>query len=510
MKAQSLIAGLAIAGLGFATLGGQFVAAAAPLGQTDGERWTSNEPLIVEIDPSGPRDRGSVRAVNATIERVIDEIARRTGRVVEGLEGPERAAMVTVELHDRPIEQILEYVLGACDMRAELTPSVLHVLPSDSESLPTERLRERAMALYLRANVNFVDHPAAERGRLSMGEVEEARGNLAAALENYQVLLDRYPHSTLRLEAHLRSGSALERMGRFAEASTEYRAASAGEGETPQHAPARLGLARCQIELGNPDLAEIMLDTLDDVVPATGREEAAERGLVRAHAQLLREEFVDALGTLDQLDRFGLPQDALDSSMELRAMAFEGLELYREASRFWLVFAREADEFRAARAFERAASLAEADDDPLGVLFVVAEAERAGSNADLGSTARKARLSLGLLVDLSSDEITDQERLEVCEAWLVEGRHSDARSTLSDMHTRRHSLHESLRPRAAVAWGQCLYAENGLESALAALREARSAIPVNADREPLDLLAADLLEQERQFVRAVAAYEGRY
>ncbi|MEO0650268.1 MAG: tetratricopeptide repeat protein [Planctomycetota bacterium] len=506
MKAALLVTlGLAGASIAGAGLKPGSVANATP--QTDA--WESDAPLIVEIDPSGPRDRGSVRALNASLERVVDEIARRTGRIVEGLSGAERSALVTIELRDRPLDEILTIALGAAGLRHELHPGVLRVLPDDSAELGPERLRERAMVSYLRATTRFSGHPAAERGRLSQGEVEEARGNLYAAYEQYQTLLDNYPSSTLTYEAHLRSGSALERMGRYADAVIEYQIASKADQSLPQHAPARLGLARCQIELGNPDLADVMIDTLDDAAPATSREEAAERGLVRAKAQLLREEEVEALATLDQLDRFGLPDDQLARSMELRAMAFEGLDLYREASRFWLVFAAEADPGRAAIAYERAASLAERDNDPLAVMFVAAEAERAGSEADLGPMARRARLQLGLLVDLDAD-VPAVERIEICERWVSEGRFPAARPTLSELHAGREDLPAPLRPRAALAWARCLYDENGLEAALAALREARATIAVQADRAPLDLLAADLLERERQFQRAMHAYEGRY
>jgi tetratricopeptide (TPR) repeat protein len=482
---------------------------AAP-SQTAPSRWDSTDPLVVEVDPTGPRDRASVRAANASLERVVGELARRTGRVVEGLTGPGRNALVTVELIDRPVEQILEFVLGSAGMRAELRPGLLRVLPDDSETLSPERLRERALALYLRSTMEHPDHPAAERGRLSQGAVEEARGNLSAALEHYQTLIEFYPESPLHAEAHLRSGSALERLGRFAEAANEYRVAASGEESAPQHAPAKLGLARCRIELGNPDLAEIMIDMLDDAIPPSSRAEAAERGLVRAQAQVLREEFVEALATLDQLDRLGQPDSTLARSMELRAMAFEGLDLYREASRFWLVHARQTTGERSVQAFERAAQLAVEDDDPLGVLFVAAEAERAGSPAALGRMARAARLELGLLVDLEADDVTDVERVEVAEGWVAEGKTSAARPVLADLHARRTELLVSLRPRTAVAWARCLYAEDGLENALAALREARPAISDHDQRQPLDLLAAELLEGERQFTRAMAAYEGRY
>jgi hypothetical protein len=301
----------------------------------------------------------------------------------------------------------------------------------------------------------------------------------------------------------------LERLGRQAEAAQQYRLASAGV-DAPQHAAARLGLARCQIALGNPDLAEVMVDALDDAVPATDRADAVDRGLVRARAQLLREEYVNSLASIDQLERGGLAARHSVEAMELRALCFEGLDLGREAARFWLVFARESRGAVADAAFERAAQLAAADDDPLGVMFVAAEAARAGSDAALGRLARAARLDLGLAVDLDTADTTDEERVEVCERWLAEGRVVAARPVLQVLHGRRTELPATLRPRAALAYARALHSEAGLEPALLALREGRAAIADPAERRSLDLLAAELLESAEQFQRAVAAYEGRY
>jgi tetratricopeptide (TPR) repeat protein len=486
---------------------GLLVLLAAP-GQA--QEWSSNRTLVVEVDPSGARDRASVRAVNASLERVVDELARRTGRIVRGLDGPKRAALVTVELVDRPIEQILEYVLGTCGLRAEFQPGAIEIVEENTEALSVERVRELAMSQYVRATMRFPGHPAVERGRLSQGALEEARGNLAAALEQYQILLDDYPNSPLRLEGHLRAGDALERLGRFAEAAGEYRHAAGTDEQDAQHVPARLGLARCQLALGNPELAEILVDTLDDAIPSDDRADTAERNLVRARTQVAREQFVDALATLDQLDRLGLPDSALAESMELRARAFEGLELMREAGRFWLVRARLTEGPQAAAAFERAATLADEDSDPLGVLFVVAEAQSAGAQAELGALERAARLQLGLPIDLNTEDTDDEERLRTCELWLEEARCSEARPVLLDLHQRRGELPALLRTRAALAWARCLHEQDGLEPALVALRQARASIEELEDRRTIDLFAAELLERSGQFTRAMAAYEGRY
>lgn len=482
---------------------------AAPRGE-EVETWRDGEPLEVWIETVGGRELASVHGRNVSLEHVLKEIARRTGRVVEGLSATRRGVLVSVALEERPVEQVLEYVLGGVGLVAELGPDTLRVREDDADRLSADRLRDRAMALYLRTTADHPGHIATERGRLSQGEVEHARGNLPAALEQYQVLLDSFPSSAFRAEAHLRSGAVLEELQRWAEAAQQYRLAATGAEDAPEYVPSRLGLARCQIELGNPDLALLMIESLDDARPPIDRQDQARRGLVRARAQLQREMWIDCLATLDQLDRVGLPEEAAAGAMRLRALAFEGLDLIREAGRAWLVHARMTEGVARDTAFERAAVIAMDDGDELGVLFVAAEAERAGSDAPLGPLARTARMALGLEVDLTTDDATDVERVEIAETYLELGDWLAAKPILADLHTRRTQVHPTLRQRAALAWGRCLYLDAGLEAALSVLREARPVIEDEIERLALDLMAAELLEGERQFARAVEAYEGRY
>lgn len=484
--------------------------AAAAVVQEDDNPAVDNETLVVWVETVGGREVASVRGRNVSLDHILRELARRTGRIVEGLSANQRGVLVSINLEDRPLEQVLEYVLGGVELAAVLSPDILRVVEDDSDQLSVDRLRDRSMALYLRATREHAGHPAAERGRLSQGELEEARGNLAGANEQYQSLIENYTSSAFRADAHLRSGLVLEKQGRWSEASQQFRQASSGSENEPEYVPARLGLARCQIELGNPDQARWMLEALNDAVPPTDGQDQAERGLVQARAELLRDYPVECLATLDQLDRAGLPEDRAAEAMRLRALAFEGMNLIDEAGRAWLVHARLAEGVERDTSFERAALIAMEEGDHLGVLFVVAQAEEAGSNAALAPVGRAARIALGLNVDLSGDDANDEERIATCEQWLEAGDYLSAKPVLATLHQRRTELHPTLRQRAALAWGRCLYRDAGLEAALSALREARPNIQDETERDALDLLAASLLEGERQWARADKAYEGLY
>ncbi|QDU70019.1 tetratricopeptide repeat protein [Engelhardtia mirabilis] len=471
---------------------------------------SDGEPLYVWLEQVGAETQVTVRGRNVSLETVLKEIARRDQRIVEGLSATRRGVLVSIELEERPIEEVLEYVLGGAGLVAELSPGLLIVREDDSSQLTVERLRERAMALYLRATTRYPGHASTERGRLSQGEIEEDRGNPTAALEQYQTLLETFSGSPYRPEAYLRSGLVLEELERWAEAAQQFRQASGDTEFTPEYIPARIGLARCQMEMGNPDMALLMIESLDDAVPPRSRQDQAERGLVRARCQLQREMFVECLGIVDQLERAGLSDADSAEAMRLRAQAFEGLHYYPEAGRAWLVHARMTDGAIRDVSFERAAAIAMDDGDHIGVLFVAAECEKAGSGALLGPMARSARRALGLPIDLGVDDATDSERIKICEEWLEEGELTFAKPVLADLHARRATVHPSLRQRAALAWGRCLYLEAGVEAALSVLRDARPNIEEPAERLALDLMAAEMLEAERQFARAVEAYEGRY
>lgn len=471
--------------------------------------WQQIHPTRVEVAGRGAEARATVVAVNVSVETLVDRIAERTDRRVEGFGPSGNPALVTVELIDRPLMQVLEVVLGSVGLSFELQPGVLRILDAEAESHDVRLLEARSLAHYLRATTTFPNHPLAAKARLDQGELEERRGNLEAAFDHYQSMLEGFPYSDLVSDAHLMSGAVLEKLGRYAEAHTEYLSVTRLPNTDPRRNQARLALARCQLELSNPSFAVLMVRRLEEEEPTSDIEIHSERLTLLAKALELAEMPMEALEVLDQLERLGGPLVHAIEAMEIRARALEALDLLQAASRAWLVVARERSGADAHAAYRRAADLTERVGDPLSVLFIAKEAAIASPPLDLSGYLRRARLDLGLDVDLSG-EVPAEERWKIVQHWMQEERFDRADPELQRLFEQRGALDPALARDVVVRFAERTYVRSGLESALGALREGRRDATDPAIRAAYDLRAGKLLESERAYVRAAAAYHGDY
>ncbi len=475
--------------------------------QTD---WPRIHPTRVEVVGTDAQARATVIATNVSVESLIDKIAARTDRRVEGFGPGGLPALVTVELVDRPLMQVLEVVLGSVGLTFEIQPDVLRILDADAESEDVEILEARALAHYLRATTAFPNHSLVAEARLDQGGLEEARGNFEAAFDHYQALIESFPLSDRIPDAHLASGMVLEKLGRFAEAHTQYLEVTRLPGTDPRRNIARLSLARCQLELSNPSFAVLMVRRLEEEEPTTDLNVQSERLALLATALERAEMPMEALEVLDRLERLGGPLTYAVQAMEVRALSLEGLGLLEAASRAWLVVARESGGAAAHDAYIRAAELTERIGDSLSVLFLAKEAELADPPLDLSVYVRRARLELGLAIDLESGSVPPEERWEIVQNWMSEGRFDRADPELARLVTERRSLEEVLASEIVLTYAKRVYEVQGLESALGSLREARRDASNQAVRAAYDYQAGKLLEGERSYVRAAAAYEGEY
>jgi len=273
------------------------------------------------------------------------------------------------------------------------------------------------------------------------------------------------------------------------------------------HSKARLELARVSIELGDPRSALHLLNFLDSNFSIRDPAELAERRLVRARAHNACREYVEALRTLEE-GEFVSADDAQVRSLEVRAIAFEGLGFDVEAARAWLLFAREASAAERTPAFERAVRLSLEAGDELGALFVCREAARSGADEGLGTLAREARARLGLDEALAPAGIL--QRLELAERRLDEGDARAAAALFEDLYLARGALGEPDRVRVLAGWARCVLERSGLDAALELLASARAGLEDPEARRRLDLAAAALLEDQGDFERAAEAYRGIY
>ncbi|MEZ5977617.1 MAG: hypothetical protein R3F34_05295 [Planctomycetota bacterium] len=482
-------------------------------------------PLRIDLrkDDDG-MEYATIVGSNVALSKILRDVAQRTGRILYGIEEFALATpLVSAELVDRPIDEVLEYLCGTAGLRVTVTPTVLQVEGDDTES-NREALLVRALARYSRAALKDTLGVYGAESRLAQGELETLRGNDDAALSHYQLLVDSYPTSALVFEAHLRSGRILEAKGEWSLAVSEFRALTelSPEDTTGSDEPvlpfdryvpaAYLEIARCNLELGRSSETLFLLNVLDRNWPADSREETVERGILRARSYFAGNATVEALKVVESLELGYMPHEAAVTALEIRAKSFEAMGLYKEAARAWLIYARQIEDPERSVCYEHACDLFLSLEDYLGVLFLEFEVERTKSEAQIGTSVRIARAALGLEVNLDDDDSSEQERVEAAERAAERSDWARVAMLLGPLASELELVPLELRDRVALGYARERYATQGVEAALGVLRSARRVL---LDTQPedvprLDLYAAHLLEQDRLYDRALRAYDGKY
>lgn len=448
----------------------------------------------------------SVSADDAPLSVVLDQIARRSGRRLEGTDAIDEGALVTIELVRRPLPQVLEYLTGTAGADFELRSDSI-VLSSTADA-STEALMNEASAAWVRSLTRFPGHAQAPAARLAQGELAEARGDLSVARDHYETLVENYPAAEEVPEATLRSGLVLERLGQWSEASLRFRTLASLEGGAPYNVVSRLELARCSIELGDPQSGLHLVRALDANYPTTDADETATRELVRAQALIALERPMEALRAIEPLES-SLSPAMRREAMRLRAQALDGVGLPADAARAWLFYGGEAGGEERVLALREAARLSLAADDELGVLFVCREAERFGLVEELGSYWHRARVRLGL----EQEEPTGGDvamRLKSAEELLERDEVRQASTLLEPIFLARGALSPQNRLRVVLAWADSIERRFDVDQALRLLAQERTSFEDARSRAAVDASAARLLEREGLFDRAIEAYEGRY
>jgi TolA-binding protein len=471
------------------------------------------EPSVVKVERGEQGERWTVRARQASPRLLLERVAELGGLELAGLEALESAALIDVGLERRPLAELLEYSLGSLGLAAEVGPERITVLPALARAPTRDEEVALASAAWARAARRFPRHPAAATAQLAQGELQELLGRQEAARTSYLDLLGSAPRSRAAAEAYLRAGRIAARRGEQGEAAEHFRALANLKGAEEYQAVARLELARATLALGDHGSALHILDALERTNPTDQRTELSARVLLRVEALLAAGRCQDALleleartGKLDALGERELPR--------LRARALEGAGLTEEASRAWLLVARAEPASRPrALAFERAGSLALASGDPLGVLFIVREAQACGLGATLAALERRARGELGVLEpELVTGERSASDRLRQAELLLERGRPAEAQALFDELFAERALLFPAAEERARLALGRAraLCAAQGIDAAVRLLAEERRLMPEVEARGVLDVGAAELLEAQGLFERASEAYQGRY
>lgn len=470
------------------------------------------EPAVVKLERRDGVELWTVRAREASVRALLTRVGELSGLEVDASSALERAPLITITLERRPLAEVLEFALGSAGLRVDLAAHEIRVRADRNAEETPEQQAMLAAEAWTRAAERHPLHPQAASARLAQGELEELRGNGAAARERYLALVRATPASATASEAYLRAGRIASARGDWGEACEHFRALANLPGAEEYRAVARVELARATLGLGDAPSALHILEALDASHPCWERTELSARALVRIEALLAEARFEDALAVIEghesNFDPLGLRE-----LPRLRARALEGAGLGEEAARAWLLVAREAPAPARIGAYQSAVRLAEESGDPMAVLFVAREATLAGFGAAVSQAERRARAALGVVDPLASSPAPRAElRLEQAERWLAQRELERATPELELLFEEREGLAlDALgRARLALAWADCLATREGIDAAADMARAERERIAPGEARERLDRGLARLLEARGLFERAADAYRGDF
>lgn len=489
----------------FLTLVAAFLAATASARQTSD---FDASPLVVDGIYVDGELLITVHARDISVDQVVRSIAKKANLTVTGFAPDKRHPLVAVELDQRPLDMVLEFVLGSVGLEFERAGAVIEVHGHDKGS---EALLDRAQIAYVRATTFFPQSPRAAGGRMAQGWIAQKRGDLSTALNMYQLVVQQYPDSPEIPRAHLESARVSEALGNWREASASYDRLSELSVPHDFHAEQRLGRARCDIALAEPEAAIYKLKTLDLNIPAFTDEEMAERVLVRAQAHNALRDYSAALVDLDQIDQLNSPLVHTPDYLRATAIALEGLALYGPAGNAWLAYAQKSSGANRQTAVETAVDLFMKAGDEVNAMFAVRFAESLGSSTKVDLLKEQLYERLGLdQGDQEDDSQTHAERIEKARLAYEDGNVSTAYQQLKPLVTNAGNLTESDLVAAVVVFARCTEQLEGLDSAINLLRSMREVIASVDNLKRLDLVAADLYRQNGLFDEEVDAYGGIY
>ncbi len=507
MKALVVLGAAALAAPLWSVLARDDAARPAPAGRL---APAAPDDVVVSVERSDDVWWCTVRCESAPVHRVIGALAGALGLDVEGFDAATRAAFVTVDLENRRLAQVLEYVLAGVGLRAEVRTHAIVVAPFALEAQEPEQLLDLALVAYLKAGAAFPSHPLGAQARLSQGRIEERRGNLGAALGHYEHVLESYGTSPLVPRAMLATAQTLERMGLYAQAREQFKELANLDVAHEHQSDAWMGMIRATNAMQDWQLALSMIAAADNEHPSRDRTEARDRLFERARALVGLGEHVEALSVLDEVDRRGMRTDQRDDSFALRASAFEGLDMLAEAGTSWLIYARRVDGTERARALEAAARLALEAEDEVRVLMLAEQARAWELGERLEPFTTEAKRRLGMLGDMAPSALDPLQRLRHAERCVEEDRFDEAARALESLFAQRDQLDDDATARVYRVRALILEHVSGLEPAIELLRSKRPTLERPENRSRLDVVAAGLYEKHERFDDAVEAYGGVY
>lgn len=451
----------------------------------------------------------TLHAKDAELSEILRDIAARTHKELVGLERLERLDRITATLDNRPLTQVVFTLAGCAGARALLNSTSIELMTDLGGGASADELHEQAMVTYVRALRAHPDHPQGAQAELALGAIQEEHGNLRAAVGHYELLVRNHPQADEVPEGLWRAGKLLEQLDDWTGAGQKFTTLANLRVEHSYSSRARLELAHCLVQTGDPRQSMLLLDALDHLYPTTDSSETKARLFVRALAQLGIGRHGDALRTLTRADEMGFDPAWEAEATELRAEAFDHFGRTSEAARAWLHLSQIADASggkRRERALINAARLSIDSGDAIAVLMI--ERAAAGSSAaeKIAPFAEQARRALGLIT--SSGSAALRSALEQAESLLTAHLPRQAVQTLQRAWLARKGLEQGELAELAVLYARALDAESGLEVAIDFIQRTEGELHSDETRRELCRIAGELYQKHERFEEAARAFGG--
>lgn len=465
-------------------------------------------PVFTEV-VVGEKDGETICTVHARhvpIDELLRQVARESGRELEGLDELRDFPEVDVDLVDRPIDMVLARMCGAAGLRAQVKASRITIKRDLDGAATVDELVDMADVMFVRALRRFPEAPNAAEAEFLLGDIQEQRKNYGAARAHYDALVRSFPDSQFFVEALKRAATIQSRLGTWREASTYWSRLANHPPPNPYAVLARVELARSLAMSGDGRQALALIDELDRTAPPNTLAERADRLYVRASALVANGDGKQGLETLELAMKSGLDQAATLDAARLRADALDHADRPTEASRAWLSFARSCEDDRRRDAFVRAAQSADRARDYLGVLFVERAAVGSGAEARILPIADAARAVLGLEENSEDGPLVKLERAEKA---VLEAAFTLAASTIEPVWRDRARLGEADVVRVAIVRARCADGTDGMRAAIDILKGVLTEVKRPENRRRIYLLAGEIYEKRSEWDLAAQAYGGR-
>lgn len=460
----------------------------------------------------------SVSARNVSAREALAAVAHELGReLTVTASGGDVASSepLTIELLDRPLEDVLDFISGSAGLRVERGQAHLALGAELAADAPREQLLQRASNAWQRAMKSFPADEQVAAALMTLASIELERGDADKAREYWGALVDNRPESELVPTAIYNYGRSLEQVGQWRSAVEWFTSLANHLAADELREAAWLELSRCQAHLGDARQVHYLMDTLDAEFPVSTADGQADRLLIRARAWNTQKLPVDALRCLDLAERTGA---SILDGREFTALRARALELYgmpEAGALAWLGFSLDAAGHDLAIALEEAARLALVSGEEATAILIEAMAtERGVPTSDTTTIAAQARQGLGLKLREAPHSGSPAARLNYAEQHLADKQWELARGAIASLIPDLGTFDEETRTRLAIVWANCLATEKhpasptALNSAVDFLRETVRSLSDLEHRRSIYLAAAQLLEAAGDTAGALNAYGG--